>query len=190
VIVRRVCLTALVVVGLLVGAMGGAASAATVEPSEWAPNFCSTLSTYQDTLAKGSDDLTSSLSGVTNLKKARAKLVAFLGKMTNAAKTAKSDLQDAGAPSSANGSEIAGKFVTALDQSSDIFAKAKAQAAKVSTSNAAAFQKQGIKVGTDLSKAATKLSATFTDLGTLDSDGELSTALLADSSCSNLYQST
>jgi hypothetical protein len=190
VIVRRVAVTAVVVVGLLAGALGSAASAATVEPSEWAPEFCSTLATYQDTLTTGNDELTSSLEGVTNLKKARAKIVAFLGTMTTAAKTAKRDLQDAGAPSSTNGAKIAGAFVTALGQSGDLFAKAKAQAAKVSTSNPAAFQKQGAKVATNLGTAATKLSETFTGLPTLDSKAELSQALLAEPSCSNLYQST
>jgi hypothetical protein len=189
VIVRRVFVTAVLAVGS-VGVAAPSASAATVSPAEWAPKFCSALTDYQSTLSKGSDDLTTSLAGTTNLKKARAKLVSFLGKMSKAAKTAKGDLQGAGSPSSANGSEIAGKFVTALGQSSDIFSKAKAQAAKVPTSSPTAFQKQGVKVGTDLSKAATKLADTFTDIATLDTDGELSIALQADSSCTQLFQST
>jgi hypothetical protein len=183
-----VFVAAVLTVGL-VGVAAPGASAATVSPSEWAPKFCTALTDYQSTLTSGSDDLTSSLAGTTNLKKARAKLVSFLGKMSDAAKTAKKDVQAAGEPSSANGDEIAGTFVSALGQSSTIFNKAKAQAAKVSTSNPAAFQKQGIKVGTDLSKAATTLADTFTGIQTLDSDGELGAALQADSSCSELYQS-
>jgi hypothetical protein len=190
VIVRRASLTALVVVGLLVGALSSSASAATVPPSEFAPKFCAALATYQDALGNGGDKLQSSLEGVTNLKKARAKLVAFLGKMSTAAKQAKSDVQAAGEPSSTSGAEIAGKFVTALDESSALFAKAKAQAAKVSTSSPAAFQKQGTKVATDLGKAATRLSATFDDLATLDSNGELVGAFQAEPSCSTLYEST
>jgi hypothetical protein len=189
VIVRRVLIAAVLTVAL-VGVAAPGASAATVSPSEWAPKFCSTLTTYQEKLSTGSDDLTTSLSGTTNLKKARATLVAFLGKMSGAAKTAQRDLQKAGSPSSANGSKIAAKFVAALGQSSDIFAKAKAQAAKVSTSNPTAFQKQGVKVGTDLSAAATKLADTFAGISTLDTDGELATAMQADSSCSSLFGST
>jgi hypothetical protein len=189
VIVRRVSVTAVIVMGLVAGALSSTASAATVPPSEFAPEFCSALAKYQDTLESGSDQLQSSLEGVTNLKKARAKIVAFLGRMSGAAKQAKSDVQDAGEPSSAGGSEIAAKFVTALDDSSTLFAKAKAQAAKVSTSSAAAFQKQGAKVATDLGKAATRLSATFDDLATLDANGELVGAFQAEPSCSNLYQS-
>ena len=188
-IVRRVSVTALVVIGLLAGALGSTASAATVSPSEFAPKFCSALATYQDTLDSGSDQLQSSLGGVTNLKKARAKIVAFLGKMSTAAKQATSDVQAAGEPSSAGGSEIAGKFVTALDDSSALFTKAKAKAAKVSTSNPAAFQKQGAKVATDLGNAAIRLSSTFDDLATLDANGELVGAFQAEPSCSNLYES-
>jgi hypothetical protein len=185
VIVRRVSVVALVVAALVIGAVGSA-SAATVSPEDWAPKFCSTIDSYQKTISTESEDLTSTLSGVTNLKQGRAEIVAFLGKMVTAAKTAKNHMKAAGVPSSTNGSKIAAKFVSALDQSTKVFSEAKAQASKVSVKTPAAFEKQGTKVGTDLQKAADQLGKGFDGVSELDTKGELQTAAQASPECAFL----
>jgi hypothetical protein len=182
---RRMSVVVLVVVGLVAGAAVNA-SAATVSPSTWAPKFCGTIDQYETTLSKGAENLNTSLAGTTKLTNARTQLVAFLGKMQAAAKTATSKMQAAGVPSSANGAQIAGKFVSALDASVGAFAKAKSAVTKVSTSSPAAFKKQATKVGTDLSKAGDRLSSTFDHIASLDSKGELASALQAEPTCSFL----
>jgi hypothetical protein len=186
---RRIPVLVLVVAGLVAGS-AVTASAATVAPDTWAPKFCGAIDQYETALSHGADNLSSSLAGATNLKKTRAQLVAFLGKMQAAAKTAKSKMQAAGVPSSTNGSKIAAKFVSALGSSADVFGQAKSQAAGVSTSSPSAFEKQASKIGSDLTKAGDRINTTFDDVASLDSQGELATALHATPACAFLNGTT
>jgi len=118
VIVRRISLVALVVVGLVAGAAGGA-SAATVSPSEWAPSFCTAVIKYQTTLSTKGDALSTSLDAVDDLATGRDQIASYLAEMSDAAKTAKTEVKEAGVPSSPNGTKIVALFTGGLDNVRD-----------------------------------------------------------------------
>lgn len=182
---RRLLVPALVTTGLVAGSFG-TAHAATVAPEQWAPKFCNAVAAYQQTISDKGDALSSALDTTTDLAAARSQVVAFLGEMATAAKTAKQKIQQAGSPSTPNGSKIAAKFAQGLDASAKVFTKAKAQAAKISTSSVEAFQTQGKKVGTDLSAAGEELSKSFNGIGKLDKGKKLEAAVKAAPECASI----
>ena len=182
---RRALLTTLVVGGLFAASFGTAA-AATVSPSTWAPKFCTAVVQYQSTISQQSDSLSTALTDVTDLKTGRDQIVAYLGAMQDAATTAKQQLQKAGAPSSANGTKIAKTFVAGLGASAKLFANAKADAAKLSTTDASAFKTKGKQVGQALSDAGDQLSKRFSGIPKLDTGKKLETAVKAAPECAPL----
>lgn len=184
-IIRRLSVTTFVIVGLVATSVGSA-SAATVSPSKWAPKFCTAIDDYQTTISETTEQMQTALQSVTDLSEARGQIVSYLGSMVAAAKTAKRGVERAGVPSSPNGAKIEAKFVDALDESADIFTDAKAQAAKISTTDAAAFAKEGKQVGTDLQDAGTELSASFGGIGKLDKGKKLEAAVRAADECAFL----
>src|SRR5262249_52794185 len=99
---RRLCVTSALVAAIVVSPIS-AAGAQSAPAETWVPKVCTTLQQYQQTISDENDALTTSLQSVTSLKKARAKLVAFLGKAVDAAKTAKQQVQASGAPFVTNG---------------------------------------------------------------------------------------
>ena len=181
---RVVVSTALV--SVLVAASFGTAHAATVPPGKWAPKFCTAIDDYQTTISAQSDDLTTTLASVTDLQTGRDQIVAFLGNMVAAANTAAGALKQAGAPSTPNGAKIAAKFVAGLKASATVFADGKANAAKLSTTSVAAFQKQGKQVGVDLTDASEQLSKSFDGIGKLDKGKQLEKAVKAAPECAFL----
>jgi hypothetical protein len=186
--IRRVCCTGALIVGLL-ATFGSTASAADVPPATWVPSVCTSLQQYQQKVTNGSDALTTSLTSIKNLKQGRATIVKFLASAVTAAKTAKQQVEAAGSPSVTNGQKIATGLVKALDDSVKLFATSKAKAEKVSIKNQAAFQKQGTKVGTDLQKAAAGLQNGVLATLTLDTSGQISAAATAAPECAFITSS-
>ena len=182
---RRLCITSCLVLGL-VGASLGTAHAATVPPGKWAPKFCTAIDDYQSTISTQSDAVDTALTGVTDPKSGRDQLVSYLGKMVVAAKTAARALNRAGSPSTPNGSKIAAKFVAGLSASAKLFANAEAKAAKLSTTDVTAFSVDGKKLGQDLSDAAQQLSTSFSGIGKLDKGKKLEAAVKAAPECAFL----
>jgi hypothetical protein len=182
---RRALLTTFVVGGLVAASMG-TAGAATVSPSTWAPKFCTAVLQYQSTISQQSDSLSTTLTDVTDLTTGRDQIVAYLDAMEDAATTAKQQLQKAGAPSSPNGPKIAKTFVAGLGASAKLFANAKADAAKLSTTDASAFKTDGKQVGQALSDAAEQLSKRFSGIGKLDTGKKLEGAVKAAPVCAPL----
>ena len=182
---RRALLTTCLVAGL-VAASFGTADAATVSPSTWAPKFCTAVVQYESTISTQSDALSTALTNVTDLKTGRDQIVSFLGKMENAATTAKQQLQEAGAHSLPNGAKIAKTFVAGLAASAKLFAKAKADAAKIPTTNITAFKTKGKQVGQSLSDAAEELSRRFAGIKKLDTGKKLEAAVKAAPECASI----
>ena len=180
--IRRLCCTGVLVLAFIASSVPSA-HAATVSPSTWAPKFCTAIEKYQTTITDAQDQMDTALAGVTDLSEGRTQIVSFLGEMVSAAKTARRAVERAGNPSSPNGAKIEAKFVAALDASADIFADAKAKAAKISTTSPSAFAKEGKQVGVDLSDAAEKLSAGFGGIGKLDKGKKLEAAVRAAPEC-------
>ena len=184
-IVRRISLVALVVVGLVAGAAGGA-SAATVSPSEWAPSFCTAVIKYQTTLSTKGDALSTSLDAVDDLATGRDQIASYLAEMSDAAKTAKTEVKEAGVPSSPNGTKIVALFTGGLDASAKIFSKAQADAKKLPTTSPTAFKTKGKELGQSLSDAADELSKKFGGFAKLDKGKKLANAVKAAPECEPL----
>ena len=182
---RRLLVPALVTTGLVAGSFG-TAHAAKVAPEKWAPKFCNAVAGYEKTISDKSDAMSSALDTTTDLAGARAQVVTFLGDMVTAATTAKRQIQDAGSPSLPNGSKIAAAFAKGLGASAKVFAKAKAQAAKISTTSVEAFETDGKKVGTDLSAAGDHLSKSFSGIAKLDKGKKLEAAVKAAPECASI----
>jgi hypothetical protein len=170
---------AVVVVGLAVPA-----GASSVSPSKWAPKFCNALVKWQSTLKTEGEAASSSISShSTDLAAARDDLVSYLGKSVAATKTAITTIKAAGTPSSANGAKIASKLVGGFQAAATVFAKAKADAAKLSTTDASAFADAGSQIQTNLSTASDKVTSGFTGIAKLDAKNELNRALAKASAC-------
>ncbi len=183
--IRRLCCTGALVVAFIATSVP-AAHAATVSPDKWAPKFCNAVVTYQQTISDESDNMDTALSNTTDLSAARSQIVSFLADMVKAANTAKSEIARAGSPSTTNGSKIEALFVSGLDASAKVFAKAKAKAAKISTSDPSAFAKQGKQVGVDLTNASERLGKGFQSVPKLDKGGKLTAAVKAAPECASL----
>jgi hypothetical protein len=106
--------------------------------------------------------------------------------MQDAATTAKQQVQQAGAPALPNGTKIAKTFVAGLAASATLFAKAKAQAAKLPTTSINQFKVKGKQVGQSLSDAAEALSQRFAGIKKLDTGKKLEAAVKAAPECAPL----
>jgi hypothetical protein len=182
---RRLLVPALVATGLIAGSFG-TAHAATVSPDTWAPKFCTAVVDYQTTISQDGDSLTSQLENVTDLASGRDQIESFLDDMVGAAKTAKRQIQAAGAPSTPNGGKIAARFAAGLDASAKVFAKARAEAAKLPTTTPEAFQIKGKQLGENLTAAGDELSKSFSGIGKLDKGKKLEAAVKAAPECASL----
>jgi hypothetical protein len=181
---RLTCISALVVA--LVAMSIPAAGAATVSPDTWAPKFCTAMSDWQQTINDKGTAMKSELTGLTDLKEARAKIAAFLDDMVTATDDATSAIKEAGAPSSPNGAKISAVFVKGFQQISKLFAKAEAKAEKLPTSSAKAFKAKGKNLGDAISKSGDELGKNFSSVGKLDKSKKLSAAVQDAPECSFL----
>jgi hypothetical protein len=194
VIIRRVSLTALVVVGLLAGAMCTSASAATVPPSEWAPAFCTAFTNWQTTISQKSDDMSTALDGAATagqspqqiLGTARDQIASFLGDMVDATDEAASAIKDAGSPSTPNGAKIAAVFVTGFKAISKKFAQVQDEAQKLPTTSVQKFKVKGKQLGVSLSAYGDSLSKDFSVIGKLDKGKKLEAAVKAAPECASI----
>jgi hypothetical protein len=185
VIIRRLSIVAFVLVGLVAGATTGA-SAATVSPSTWAPKFCTAVIEYQTTLSTDGDALSTSLDTVTDLASGRDQIASYLADMASAAKTAKTEVKEAGVPSSPNGAKIVALFTGGLDASAKVFSNAQSEAKKLPTTSPTAFKTKGKQLSQSLSDAADELGKRFGDFPKLDKGKKLRTAVEAAPECSEL----
>ena len=183
--VRRLLVPALVATGLVATSFG-TAHAATVSPATWAPKFCTAVIDYQTTISRDGESLTSQLENVTDLASGRDQIESFLGDMVTAAKTAKRQIQSAGAPSTPNGGKIATVFAAGLDASAKAFAKAQAEAARLPTTTPEAFKIKGKQLGRRLTAAGDQLSKSFSGIGKLDKGKKLEAAVKAAPECESL----
>lgn len=180
--IRRLCCTAALALGLLV-AYVPAAHAATVPPSTWAPKFCTAVVDYQSTIQTEGNSMDTALSQETDLGAARDQIEAFLGNMVDAANTAKNQVKAAGVPSSPNGGKISALFVSGLGASAKLFAKAKLAAAKLPTDSLENFKVKGKQLGSDLTRAGDELGKSFSGIGKLDKGKKLEAAVKAAPEC-------
>ena len=191
--IRRLCCTAALALGLLV-AYVPAAHAATVPPSTWAPKFCTAMQDWQTTIQDKGTELSTALDGVDTTGKspkailtaARNKISSFLGDMVKATDQATKEIKQAGAPSSPNGDKISAVFVKGFQAISKEFAKAQSQAKQLPTNSAKAFKTKGKQLGQALSDSGTTLGKGFGQIGTLDEGKQLEAAVKAAPECAFL----
>jgi len=182
---RRLLVIALVATGSVAGSVG-TAHGATVPPDQWAPKFCTALDDWQQTIQTESDNVSTQLQGVTDLKTGRDTITDLLGRMVDATDTTTAAIEDAGSPSTPNGARIAATFVNGFKAVSKQFAKARARAEKLSTTSAEAFKKKGKQLGMQLSNSGDELGKGFSAVGKLDKGKKLETAVKAAPECSFL----
>ncbi len=163
------------------------ASAASVAPSTWAPKFCSTLDSFQQKLQSDGSAADKALSGqATDLKAAKAQLVAFLNKAVTNTKRAVQQLQKAGTPKTPNGAKIAAKFVSALQSAQSLFASAATTAASLSTTKLSKFESTSQRITAALNRGGTAIDKSFTDVKALDTSGVLTQTLQNAPACAFL----
>jgi len=180
---RRVCVV-MSVVAVIVVSLAVPAGASSVSPSKWAPKFCNALVKWQSTLKTEGEAASASISShSTDLTAARDDLVSYLGKSVAATQTAIKTIKAAGTPSSTNGAKIVSKLVGGFQAASTVFATAKSDAAKLSTTDATAFADAGTQIQTNLSTASSKVTGGFSGIAKLDAKNELNQALAKATAC-------
>jgi hypothetical protein len=180
--IRRLCCTGALVLGLLVASVP-TAHAATVSPSEWAPAFCTALTDWQATIQEKGDAMSTELESVTDLSEGREQIAGFLGEMVDATDDATSAIKAAGRPSSPNGGKIAALFVKGFTSISKVFARAHDQAEKLPISSPQKFKVAGKKLGQALSDSSDALGAGFASVDELDKGKKLEAAVKAAPEC-------
>jgi hypothetical protein len=182
---RRLLVPTLVATGLVAGSFG-TAHAASVPADQWASKFCTAAEEWQQSITTQSDQITSQLEGVTDLKTGRDTIADLLGQMVDATDTATEAIKDAGSPSTTNGAKIETVFVNGFKAISKEFAKAQAKAEKLSTTSPTAFTKQGKKIGTELSASSETLGKGFAAVEKLDKGKKLENTVKATPECAFL----
>jgi hypothetical protein len=194
VIIRRVSLTALVVVTLVAGAMSSSASAAKVSPSDWAPSFCTAVTDWQTTVAGKSDELSSAVDEAVTagqspkaiLTAARDQIASFLGDMVDATNDARSAIKDAGAPSSPNGAKISAVFVKGFKAIAQKFGDAQDEAKQLPTGSVQKFKVKSKELSVSLTEYGDTLSKDFGSIDKLDKGKQLEAAVKAAPECAAL----
>ena len=171
-----------VVVSTSVGALAKSLPAA-----EWAPKFCTAISTFQQHLTDDGTQADAVLSGdITSLAKAKSALATFMSKAVRDAEVATSALQRAGVPDTANGPKIAARFATGFQTLRSLYVSARTNAQHLPTKNLGGFETATKKITSALEKGARDLTASFASIQSLDTSGKLGAALRAEPTCAFL----
>jgi hypothetical protein len=182
----RLTFTAAVVVTVSL-LISGSASARTVSPGQWAPKFCTALSTWEAAVKTDGASAQDALSGqATDLTSAKAELVNFLDKTVSDTDAAVSAIKQAGAPSSTNGKKIADTFVKGLQAAGKLFASSKTEVDNLSTTDLAGFKTTVSDVSSSLTKGGNGIGKSFSGVSKLDKGGKLSLALKKEPTCAFL----
>jgi hypothetical protein len=182
---RFLSVTAVVVLFVVFAAAGAAAK--TVPAAQWAPKFCTALSTFQQHLAKDSKQAEAVLSGnIKSLNAAKSTLAGFMAKAVNDAETAIKALTRAGAPDAANGSKIAARFVQGFQSARRLYVSARTKAQHLSTKTLAAFESSTTLLTAALNKGADSLTQSFTSIESLDTSKTVGAALRTEPTCAFL----
>jgi len=164
---------------------------AATEPSAWAPKFCKAFQKWQKTVTseskKANEVFDNTASG--DLQSIKDEFVSFLGKDVTATNQVISAIKKAGVPDAQNGKAIQKKIVEGFQAASDIFATAKSDAAKLSTTDPTAFVTDATQIKTNLDGASSEFSTSFSQAEALDKKGTIGSALEDAKACSFLFSS-
>ena len=175
------------VASLLVAFAAPNAAANTVPAAQWAPKFCAAVSTFEQHLTRDGKKTEAVLSGnITSLAAAKSTLVDFMGKAVADADAAIAALKHAGTPNATNGSKITAAFLTGLHTARDLFASARSNAQHLPTKTLSAFEASTQKITSDLNKGSEAITATFSNVQTLDTSGNVGAAVRAEPRCAFL----
>jgi len=183
---RPVVATAATVLSLTVFA-STSAQASTVPAAQWAPKFCTALSTFQAHLTRDGTKADAVLSGnITSLTAAKTTLADFMGKAVTDADNAISALKRAGTPNAPNGSKISAAFVKGFQNARGVFASARTNSQHLPTKTLSAFESSMKKITSDLNKGSAGITASFANVQTLDTSGKVGAAVQAEPACAFL----
>ncbi len=183
---RRLVAIAASVLSLTVFA-STSAQASTVPAGQWAPKFCAALSSFEAHLTRDGKKAEAVLSGnITSLAAAKTTIADFMGKAVTDADTALSALKHAGTPNAPNGSKISAAFVKGFQNARSLFASARTNAQHLPTKTLSAFESSTQKITSALNKGSAGITASFTDVQTLDKSGRVGAAVQAEPTCAFL----
>ena len=170
------------------------AVAKTSSPAQWAPKFCTALSTWGAATDANEASVESALSGlgtgVGALPNGKTLVTNLFAQDVSDTDALISALRSAGAPSSQNGTKIQSTFLKAFQTLRDASASAQTAAGQLPTDNAANFLSQSSDLITAYQKSSGNLGSGFKAVGKLDVGGKLSKALTNERSCKFLTKSS
>jgi hypothetical protein len=162
-----------------------AASGAKVSAHDYAAALCGRLSGWIDDIKHGSDTLSSGL-GSKGPRPAKALLVTFLQNTTNRTTRLVHDVDAIGVPAVDNGRAIASGLHNGLAKARDIFRSSLADAKKLSTSSEAKFSQGASRIGAELDRGSTQVSAALSSVGANHPSPDLEAAMSAEPLCAAL----
>ena len=165
---------------------------AATEPSAWAPKFCKAFQKWQKTVTTESEKASKTFDTMTDgdLQGIKDEFVSFLGKDVAATDAVISSIKKAGVPDAKNGKAIQNKIIEGFQGASDIFADAKADAANLSTTDAASFVTDATQIKTNLDSASGEFTSSFSEAEALDTRGTIGGALEKAAACRFLFSSS
>lgn len=187
--IRRLCVISAFALALLATSVPTAQAA--TEPSAWAPKFCKAFQKWQKTITAESEKANEVFGNTAagDLQSVKDEFVSFLGKDVTATDSVIRAIKKAGVPDAQNGKAIQKKIVEGFQAASDIFADAKADAAALSSTDAASFVTDATQIKANLDGASGAFSDSFSAAEALDTKGTIGSALEKAKACSFLFSS-
>jgi hypothetical protein len=184
---RRNTVAVTALVALLVTFSSTVAGATPTPAAQWAPKFCTAVSTFEQHLTRDGTKADAVLSGnITSLSAAKNALTTFMSRATADADAAVTALKKAGAPDAPNGSKLAAVFVKALQNARGLYASARTDAQHLPTKTLSAFESATKKITNKLNRGSTGITNSFTHVEALDTSGQVGAAVRAEPSCAFL----
>jgi hypothetical protein len=166
------------------GCGGGGKSFSGAKPDVWAATVCGAVGTWTQGLKASSAQLSSGLSGETDLKVVKARFVSFLETAETSSEAMVTTISAAGAPAVKDGAAIQNDLVTGLEAAQASFTHAVARAKKLSTTDPQAFATGVQALGSDVQKELTDVGTRFNTLGDKYDDTSLNKATSEEPACS------
>lgn len=177
----KLALAMLVLGALLVAAgCGGSSSTSSESPDQWASGFCSSVTTWQNSIKSAGTELKSNPS--------KDGLSTAADDIKSASDTLVSDLKGLGKPNTKQGQDAKDSVDQLSSELKDEVNQIKSDVKNVSGLQGAATAAQS--VSTTLSTMKTQVNSAVTKLGQADPDGELKQAFQNSSDCTSLTSSS
>ena len=165
---------------------GGGGAAGGTPPKEYAAAVCGALTTWQQDLQKASQTLSTSLSASSTPAQVKSKFIGFMSTAIRATERMRAKVKKAGPPDIDEGEQLQTDLDRALGRTETAFRDARDGARKLSTTNPAAFSRQGSKLGDSLTREGNAIEKRFDNLSDEYGSKELDRAFDEEPACKNV----